>query len=78
MDYVVERGPTGMQKRSRKPHLVKSLQEKNVQGATSINEDSVELNDLDDGADYKRVPPWLWHKVRVVAVVEGNGDLRPS
>jgi hypothetical protein len=29
-DYAMERGPTGMQQRSRQPHLVKSLQEKNV------------------------------------------------
>jgi hypothetical protein len=30
-----------------------------------------------DGADDERVLPRLWHKVRVVAVVEGDGDLEP-
>jgi hypothetical protein len=74
----MERAPTGTQQRSRQSHLVESLQEKNAQGAASINEDSVELNILDDGVDYKRVPPRLWHKVRVVTAIEGNGDLRPS
>jgi hypothetical protein len=39
---------------------------------------TVELDIFYDGADYQRIPPRLWNKVRVVAVVEGNGDLRPS
>jgi hypothetical protein len=38
----------------------------------------VELDIFYDGADYQRIPPWLWNKVRVVAAVEGNGDLGPS
>jgi hypothetical protein len=57
--------------------LVKSLQEQNVLGAVSINEDSVELDILDDGIDYEKIPPRLQHKVRVVTVVKGDGDLRP-
>jgi hypothetical protein len=59
-------GLTGAQKRHGQPHLVKSLQEKNVHGATSIDEDSVELNVLDGGTDYERIPSWLWHNVRVL------------
>jgi hypothetical protein len=47
-----------------------------VQGAASINKDSVELDVLDNGANNERVPPRLWYKVRVVIVVEGDGDLR--
>jgi hypothetical protein len=43
--------------------------------AAPIDEDSVELDILDDGADYERIPPQLWHKIRVVATVEGNEDL---
>jgi hypothetical protein len=35
------------------------LQEQNVQGATSIDEDSVELDIIDDGLDNERVPPRL-------------------
>jgi hypothetical protein len=46
-----------------------------VEGAASIHEHSVELNILYDGADYQGIPPWLWYKVRVVTMVEGNGDL---
>jgi hypothetical protein len=45
-----------------------------VQGATSIDKDSVELYILDDGANDERIPPQLWHKVQVVA---GDRDLRP-
>jgi hypothetical protein len=56
--------------------MVESLQEQNVQRATSINKDSVELDILDDGADYERISPWLWYKVRLIAAVEGDGDLR--
>jgi hypothetical protein len=51
-DYTMERGLTGVQKRSRQPHLVESLQKKEVEGATSIHEHSIELNVLYDGADY--------------------------
>jgi hypothetical protein len=74
----MERSPTGVQKRSRKPHLVKSLQKKEVEGAAPIHEHSVELNILYDGADYLAIPPRLWYKVWVVTAVESNGDLRPS
>jgi hypothetical protein len=72
------RGPTSAQKRSGQSHLIESLDEEDIQGAASINKDSVELDILYDGADYERVPPWLQHKVQVVAVVKSNGDLRPS
>jgi hypothetical protein len=57
--------------------MVKSLLEQDIQGATSIDEDSVELDIIDDGASYERILPQLWYKVWVVAVVEGDGDLRP-
>jgi hypothetical protein len=71
----VEGSLAGTQQGSRKPHLVECFQEQNVQGAASIDEDSVELDILDDGTDYKRIPSQLWHKVWVVNAVEGNGDL---
>jgi hypothetical protein len=35
------------------------LQKQNIQGATSIDEDSVELDIIDDGLDNERVPPRL-------------------
>jgi hypothetical protein len=41
MNYAMERSPTKAQQRLGYPHLVKSLQEQNVQGATSIDKDSV-------------------------------------
>jgi hypothetical protein len=37
----------------------------------------MELDILDDGANYERIPPQLWHKVWVVTAVIGNRDLRP-
>jgi hypothetical protein len=76
-DYSVERSPTGMWCRSGQPYLVESLQEQNVQGAVSMDKDSVELDILDDGDNNKRLPTQLWDKVRVVIVVKGDGDLRP-
>jgi hypothetical protein len=77
MDYVVERSPTGARCRSGQPHLVKGLQEQDVQGATSIDTNSVELDSIDNGANNERIPPRLWHKVRVVTAVKGDGDLIP-
>jgi hypothetical protein len=74
----MEGSPTGTQKRSRQPQVVKSHQKKEVEGAASIHHHSIELVIFYDGADYQRIPPRLWNKVRVVAVVEGNGDLRSS
>jgi hypothetical protein len=53
----MEGGATGAQQGPRQTHLVKSLQEQDGQGATSIDEDSVELDVLDDGANYERIPP---------------------
>jgi hypothetical protein len=67
-----------MEKRSRQPHLVESLQKKEVEGAAFINQYSIELDVFYNGADYQRIPPWLWYKVWVVTVVDGNGDLRQS
>jgi hypothetical protein len=40
---------TGTQKRSRQPHLVERLQKKEVEGAASIHQHSVELDVLYDG-----------------------------
>jgi hypothetical protein len=57
--------------------MVESPQEKNVEGSATIDKDSVELDILDDGSNNERVSPRLWNKVRVVAVVEGDLDLRP-
>jgi hypothetical protein len=74
----MEWSPTGTHKRSRQPHLVQSLQEKEVKGAASIHQYSIDLDILYDGADYQRVPPRLWDKFRVVATVDGDGDLEPS
>jgi hypothetical protein len=74
----MEGSPTGMQKRSRQPHLVKSLHKKEVKGAASIHQHSVELDVHYDGADYQRILPRLWNKVQVVTAVEGDGDLGPS
>jgi hypothetical protein len=74
----MERSPTGAQERSRQPHLIKSLQKKEVEGAASIHKHLVELNVLHDGADYQGIPPQLWYKVQVVAAVKGNGDLGSS
>jgi hypothetical protein len=78
IDYTMERSLIGAQKSSRQPHLVESLQKKEVEGAASIHKHSVELNVLHDGAEYQGILPWLWYKVQVVATVKGNGDLGPS
>jgi hypothetical protein len=58
--------------------LVEGLQKKEVEGAASIHEHLVELNILHGVADYQGIPPRLSYKVRVVAPIKGNGDLRPS
>jgi hypothetical protein len=42
-----------------------------------MDEDTVELDILDDGTDYERMPPRLRYKVRVVVAVEGDGDIKP-
>jgi hypothetical protein len=57
--------------------MVESLQKQNVQGTASIDEDSIELNILDDGADNEIIPRRLWNKVWVITVVKGDGDLIP-
>jgi hypothetical protein len=74
----MEGSPTRTQKKSRQPHLVESLQKKKIEGAASIHQHSVELNVFYNGADYQKIPPQLWYKVRVVVAVKGNGDLGPS
>jgi hypothetical protein len=45
----MEKSSTVVQKRSRQHHLVESLQKKEVKGAASIHEHSIELNVLYDG-----------------------------
>jgi hypothetical protein len=60
-----------------KPIRLKVFKKQDVQGVASIDEDSIKLDILDDGADYERIPPWLLYKVWVVAAVKGDGDLRP-
>jgi hypothetical protein len=57
--------------------MVEGLQEQDVQGAASINKDSVELDILDDGANSERVLTWLLDKILIVTMVESDGDLRP-
>jgi hypothetical protein len=76
-DYAMERILTGAQQSPGYPHLVAILQEQNALGAASINEDSVELDILDDGANYERIPPRLRHKVLVVTTVEDDVGIRP-
>jgi hypothetical protein len=76
-DYAMEGDLTRAQQGPRQTHLVKGLQEQDVQGATSIDEVSIDLDILNDGANNQRIPPWLWYKVRVVTAVEGDGDLGP-
>jgi hypothetical protein len=73
----MERGPTGAQHDLDRPIWSKVFKKQDVQGGTSIGEDLVELDTLDNGANYARTLPRLWHKVQVVTVVEGDGDLIP-
>jgi hypothetical protein len=77
-NYTMEGSLTRMRKRYRQPHLFECLQKKEVSRAASIHQLCVELDVLYDGADNKRVPPRLWHNVRVVTTVKGDGDLGPS
>jgi hypothetical protein len=49
----MEGAQLGAQQGPRQTHLVDSLQEQDVQGATSIDEDSIELDILDDEANYE-------------------------
>jgi hypothetical protein len=55
-DYTKEGSPTGTQKGSRLPHLVESLQKKEVEGAASIHQPSVELDVFFDEANYQTIP----------------------
>jgi hypothetical protein len=47
-----------------------------IQGSTDIDEDSVELDILDNGANYEKIPPWRWQKVGVAlwSKVIGTSD----
>jgi hypothetical protein len=48
-----------------------------VEAATSVHEDLGEPNVADDGVDNERVLSWARHAVGVVALVEGDGLVRP-
>jgi hypothetical protein len=54
-DHTMERSQTCEQNRSRQPHLVESLQKKEVEGAASIHKHSVELHILHNGVDYQGI-----------------------
>jgi hypothetical protein len=54
-DHSMEGSPAWMQCQSGESHLVKGLQKQDVQRASPIDKDSVELDILDDGADNHRV-----------------------
>jgi hypothetical protein len=60
---TIKGSPTGTQKRSRQPHLVKSLQKKFIEGVATIHQHSVELDIFYDGADHQWMLPRLWNKV---------------
>jgi hypothetical protein len=51
----MEGSPAWMQCQSGESHLVKGLQKQDVQRASPIDKDLVELDILDDGADNHRV-----------------------
>jgi hypothetical protein len=48
-----------------------------VEAAASFHEDLGEPDVADDRVDNERVLPWARHAVRVVALVEGDGLVRP-
>jgi hypothetical protein len=48
-----------------------------IQGAASIDKDSVELDILDNGANDVMISLWHWYKVWVGTTVEGDVDLKP-
>jgi hypothetical protein len=48
-----------------------------VEAAASVHEDLGEPNVADDGVDNERILSWARHTVGVVALVEGDGLVRP-
>jgi hypothetical protein len=48
-----------------------------VEVAASVHEDLGKPDVADDGIDNERVLPWARHAVGVVALVEGDGLVRP-
>jgi hypothetical protein len=48
-----------------------------VEAAASVHEDLGEPNIADDGVDNERIFPWARHAVGVIALVEGDGLVRP-
>jgi hypothetical protein len=76
-DYSMEGSLTQMQRWPGKLHLIKGIQEQDIERTPPMDEDSVELDVLDDGADNQWVPTQLWDEVRVVASAEGDGNLIP-
>jgi hypothetical protein len=59
------------------PQEFQGLGVDDVKTAASVHEDFGEPNVADDRIDDERVPSWAWHKVRVVASVEGDRLVRP-
>jgi hypothetical protein len=59
------------------PIWLKVFKNKMFMELPPIDVDSVELDILDNGVDNQRVPTQLWDEVRVLTIVEGDGDLRP-
>jgi hypothetical protein len=59
------------------PQELQGLGVDDVEAAASVHEDLGEPNVADDRIDDERVPPWAWHKVGVVASVEGDGLVGP-
>jgi hypothetical protein len=57
--------------------MVEGFQEYDTQVASSSDEDSVEFDILNNGADNQWVLTRLWDEVWVVASVKGDGDLGP-
>jgi hypothetical protein len=59
------------------PIWLKVFKNKMFMELPPIDVDSVELDILDNGVDNQRVPTQFWDEVRVLTIVEGDGDLRP-
>jgi hypothetical protein len=59
------------------PIWLKVFKNKMFMELPPIDVDSVELDIIDNGVDNQRVPTQFWDEVRVLTIVEGDGDLRP-
>jgi hypothetical protein len=59
------------------PQVPKGLGVDDVEAAASVHEDLGEPNVADDGVDNERIFPRARHAVRMVALVEGDGLVRP-